>query len=238
MFKNNKYIISIKEPCSQSWNEMQTTPMGKFCAQCSKNVTDFRHLSDEQIVANFENTNEQICGRFNHDQLNRVIQKHNVQPTQHRLFAFIGSMLLFSNVNNTLAQIIPSQIQIDSTKSKAETRKNEIVNIQNKKTILEGTVVDEETNEVLPFVSIWLSDKNVAIHTNESGAYKLEIPDSLIKSTLVVRFQALGYSSVEKCYTQKELLSSDVIKLKVNMQQGYMGMVVHTVKKRKWWQRK
>ena len=62
--------ITIPTPCHENWNEMTPNEMGRHCAVCSKTVKDFTDCSYEEIY-NELNSNQNICGRFNDNQLNK-----------------------------------------------------------------------------------------------------------------------------------------------------------------------
>lgn len=62
--------ITIPQPCSEKWNNMEALDGGRFCTACSKVVVDFTHMSASEITAYFEKrTKERICGRFLHSQI-------------------------------------------------------------------------------------------------------------------------------------------------------------------------
>lgn len=59
-----------------------------------------------------------------------------------------------------------------------------------------GTVTDAETGETLPAANIRIEDSYRGTITNEEGAYRLTIPDSLLPAVIEVRF--LGYESARR----------------------------------------
>jgi hypothetical protein len=67
-----KVQIQVPAPCTQSWEEMQTVPGGKFCDSCEKKVIDFTLLNDRQII-DILRKNNKGCGRFTDEQLNREL---------------------------------------------------------------------------------------------------------------------------------------------------------------------
>lgn len=64
-----KYRITIPQPCHEDWNQMTPTERGKFCAVCQKEVLDFTHLTDKELVQRLD-TGKKMCGRFRENQLN------------------------------------------------------------------------------------------------------------------------------------------------------------------------
>lgn len=64
-----QFTLRIPQPCHERWEDMQPTACGTFCAACSKEVTDFSGMSNEELLGFFHRMNgEQLCGRFRNDQ--------------------------------------------------------------------------------------------------------------------------------------------------------------------------
>lgn len=89
--------IQLINPCTQSWDEMQTVPGGKFCGSCEKRVIDFTLLNDRQILEIFRN-NTHVCGRFTDEQLNRELR-----VTAHQSNAFIPAAILCTALATSMA---------------------------------------------------------------------------------------------------------------------------------------
>ncbi|MDB5197393.1 MAG: hypothetical protein JWP88_1764 [Flaviaesturariibacter sp.] len=66
---SKKINLSIPEPCHQSWNDMSPTGTGRYCGSCQKEVIDFTHMSESQLIAYFKQPKGATCGRFHTDQL-------------------------------------------------------------------------------------------------------------------------------------------------------------------------
>ncbi len=95
--KNSKLKVSIPEPCHENWDKMTTSAKGKFCASCSKEVTDFTDYSDGQIVDFFTRNKGNVCGRFSQKQLNKSMPIHlPPQASNFRTASLVLSGLLAS----------------------------------------------------------------------------------------------------------------------------------------------
>ena len=71
---NTALMLSIPKPCLYSWDDMLINEKGRHCNSCNKSVIDFSILSDEEIKNYFtKNKGEEICGRFENKQLERII---------------------------------------------------------------------------------------------------------------------------------------------------------------------
>lgn len=67
-----KVEVSIPEPCLEEWDAMSASERGRHCAKCDKEVMDFTGLDKpdfDKTVADIYNRRDDICGRFNPDQL-------------------------------------------------------------------------------------------------------------------------------------------------------------------------
>lgn len=83
-----KVQIQLSNPCTQSWDDMETVEGGKFCNGCKKKVIDFTLLNDRQVMEIFHR-NKHVCGRFTDEQLNRELR-----VTMHQSNAFIPAAIL------------------------------------------------------------------------------------------------------------------------------------------------
>jgi hypothetical protein len=99
-----KFKLTIPEPCHENWDEMTPKDSGRFCINCSKTVIDFITMLPEEVQHFFiQNQNERICGRFKNEQLetltiqipSRVLY---TQTNYHKMFL----LALFIAMGTTL----------------------------------------------------------------------------------------------------------------------------------------
>jgi hypothetical protein len=62
-------IITIPDPCHESWDAMTATEKGKHCHTCATTVIDFTHWQPQDIIKELKK-GKNICARLNDDQLN------------------------------------------------------------------------------------------------------------------------------------------------------------------------
>lgn len=68
--KSVHYVIPT--PCHENWEQMSPEHQGRFCESCAKKVVDFSTMPDFSMVQYLEtNKQEQVCGRFTRDQLEK-----------------------------------------------------------------------------------------------------------------------------------------------------------------------
>lgn len=76
-------IITIPQPCQQSWHQMEANNNGRYCDHCCKTVVDFSIMSNNDIIAHLA-TNTNVCGRFEKRQLEdfstKSFDKHSWKP--------------------------------------------------------------------------------------------------------------------------------------------------------------
>lgn len=104
MSPSKPITISIPHPCTQSWDEMTPCSSGRFCDHCKNTVIDFTTWSDEAIY-NILSKNQQVCGRFCDDQMNRPISiPHQPNSALYRLTVALGLTILLASAPAAYAQ--------------------------------------------------------------------------------------------------------------------------------------
>lgn len=99
MKKKAVFKIDIPVKCSESWENMSPVEQGRFCDQCAKKVIDFTCWSDSEIVQYMRMSDNQVCGRFTGDQLNRNL----LHLEKERLNGFIPALLLSTALTTGVA---------------------------------------------------------------------------------------------------------------------------------------
>jgi|GEM_PF-2267425 len=126
--KPGNFKIQITNPCANDWHAMHPNAEGRFCGACAKSVIDFSTQSDAEIRAYLlENKDQNICGRFQKQQVDRI--RIDIDPqVLHAGIPFWQKFLVivlvcfgqdFLGVDFCLAQTVPDSTvqiaQIDST---------------------------------------------------------------------------------------------------------------------------
>lgn len=194
---NKNIIISINNPCKEDWNKMTDNIYGKFCDHCKENVIDFTNLSDNEIIRIIENNKNNLCGRFNEDQLNRVIA---IKPTEnnHSFFARIAAaLMLFTSTKEALAHTnnsFPGSLISTDKQIKSRSALTDKVNPIE----LTGTIYDANTNKPIPNAKIMIvspafTDSSHVYTSDEDGNYSIPIPDSTERRTISLMIAAADY---------------------------------------------
>lgn len=162
-------VLSIHEPCSEIWNEMEIDEQGRFCRKCEKIVVDFTSMSDQEISKIFEKANcngNKICGRLKESQLNRPLEYREYNSQRYFALPVLLSGTMFIHSLNLNAADNP-----ENGKSNIE---NSIAATDNKEYIVRGTIINDEGQPV-PCATISYVEKsnsrNMVSVTDENGDF-------------------------------------------------------------------
>lgn len=211
----------------------------RYCSHCSKSVSDFTQLTDDQILEKITKTNGKICGRLTEKQLQQDYILRKQSDTNSIIPKFLSGLLLLGLADNIKANEFKSKTEIVENRhldNEGEQDKREIQTAtkDSLKNIIDGQVIDAETKEPLMFANVIIKDKKIGTVTDENGNFRLVIPDSLLsdKITLVIKY--VGYKETEFLINVKDLPLLKKI-LIIKAEQVLMGEVV-IIKKKRWWQ--
>ncbi|MBC3759631.1 carboxypeptidase-like regulatory domain-containing protein [Hyunsoonleella sp. SJ7] len=176
------FSISINSPCSERFNQFEKTVHGGFCNSCQKEIIDFRHMSDEQILDYLELKQGNTCGHFKSSQINRAMKTSN--SSKFLKVAAIAIFALFS-LNSIQAQ--------DQNNTKTE---------QVRSDLLTGVIQDE--SGPLAGASIVLKGTKIGVTADFEGKFKF--PKALKKGDiLVVSYIGYEHQNIEITDHQKFL---------------------------------
>jgi CarboxypepD_reg-like domain len=187
--------LSIAKPCGEDWNSFTPTDTGGFCASCNKNVIDFTHAGETEILNFFKNKPAHVCGRFRSDQLKTYLPAPNVvQP---------GFMLLRAGLLGLLFLLIskPGTAQVPVAKANVEilqrSQNNTVEAGRQKEVRVSGVVTSSEDGSPLPFVNIYIKDTVIGTITDIEGKFDIHVKPG---STLVISY--LGYITINLPVTE------------------------------------
>ncbi len=180
MNKHTPIIISIPNPCLESWDEMTPMNGGRFCAHCSKKVTDFSNFTDHQLFNHIKN-HGLGCGRYNASQLNRSISiPYQPHSQLYRIAIALGLTLIVSQTPILHAQNKPPLKAQKSLLYNNESNEKYSPNGLIRGTILIAPLVPAHNVTVLLnknglFAAITTTDSNgnYNFHSLDSGNYEI-----------------------------------------------------------------
>lgn len=196
MRKQQTLVITLPEPCHESWDEMKPNGCGRFCGQCEKTVIDFTEMSDAEVVRIMTKTVSTPCGRFKETQLNRVMlvpeEKKPVKPFLQVLSKIAASLLLLQTiVSNSFGQRsgAPSTEQTSVQDTLASRYLSD-------SKIIRGHIIDGDfqvnPKEGLIGASIKLKGSKVETQTDLDGNFEIDLPEGG-SDTLEISYQ--GYET-------------------------------------------
>lgn len=207
--------LSIPNSCSAKWASFTPVTQGGFCQTCSKTVIDFTGMTDEQVVAFFDNNTTQTCGRFRPGQLKgySVMPMVKVRPGISLVKAGVLSLLLLL-INRQL----PAQDIRDKAKTEIVQQTPEVNGVKVFPKIIRGVVKDEH-KDPLPGVNVILKGTAQGTSTDADGRFELTAD---FDKHDVILFSFIGYEPKE--YDIKSG-TSDVVEVTMNMRADIMGEV-------------
>lgn len=193
----NPLRITVKNPCSEKFENFSKTANGGFCTSCEKEVIDFTKMSQSELMPYFCHTNRNVCGRFKTSQLldysRNELNRNGMNILSKGIGAMTFSLLSLCTLSNVKAQepvVGNTAVQTEIVVPANQGTNN---GIQIAKYTIKGTVWDED-NLPLPGVSIVLKGTTTGVSTDFEG--KFEFPISLEANDVLV-FSYLGYDAKE-----------------------------------------
>eukprot|EP01012_Entosiphon_sulcatum_P049988 TRINITY_DN68732_c0_g1_i1.p1 TRINITY_DN68732_c0_g1~~TRINITY_DN68732_c0_g1_i1.p1 ORF type:complete len:226 (-),score=30.64 TRINITY_DN68732_c0_g1_i1:587-1264(-) len=177
--------VTIAEPCSQNWDEMEKGAGFNFCKACSKNVIDFSGYTNAEIIQILANSGSSVCGRLSQSQLNQLNYHLSVVPTSNRNWMkYLGVLAIGMSIFATDAKAEKLKTPIEITKSihnKTDDKKPVIP----KK--IYGYVIGAD-NKVVAGIRLSILDTKYTALTNKNGRYEIVLDNQfdISKNQLVV----------------------------------------------------
>ncbi|PSL35922.1 carboxypeptidase-like regulatory domain-containing protein [Chitinophaga ginsengisoli] len=192
MKTQSSVILSISQPCHESWNEMTPTDKGRFCQSCQKTVTDFSTLTDAQLIELLKNKQASACGRFTASQLNRVVNAP--VPMKHRRpFISIAAIVAALTITIPSVKAATSLDKVEQTTDKEDKLTKGNVAHEAPTGFISGVVKGDDDNLPLSGATVRIKDTNIGTVTDQSGQFKLRIPDDAKKKVIILEVRYLGY---------------------------------------------
>ncbi|MGG8497640.1 carboxypeptidase-like regulatory domain-containing protein [Tenacibaculum sp. TC6] len=191
----NNFTLSIKDPCSENYQNFAPTKKGGFCGSCKKEVIDFTKMSSEEINVFFtSNRTTKTCGRFNSHQL-KTYTNHSLK---RKSFHFLGGLGVAF-----ISLCLPNTLQAQKAKPITEASVTNL-NFQ-KEAKLKGKVSDE--SGPLPGVSILLEGSTIGTETDFDGNF--EFPEQVKEGdVLIFSFIGMKTEKITIAKNQKYVLLS------------------------------
>ncbi|UOQ54064.1 carboxypeptidase-like regulatory domain-containing protein [Hymenobacter cellulosivorans] len=192
--------LRIPEPCAQPWAAMTSQGAGRHCAACQKVVIDFTQKTDAEILAMLQAAAAgRTCGRFAASQLGRPLQPLLVAPRAAWWQTAVAATAAVLGLQAVLPPAAQAQHPISQRPStnqpelalQAVTKTAIPAPTGGKPLLLTGRVVDNESGEALPYVTVLLEGTTHGVSTNAEGAFSLTVfPEDQHRPLLI---SSIGY---------------------------------------------
>ncbi|QHL88305.1 hypothetical protein GU926_13030 [Nibribacter ruber] len=215
MFKN-RLTVTVPEPCHEDWNAMTRHDKGRYCNSCQKTVVDFTFMTDAEVVRWLSKQKGNTCGRFTEKQLARELiasTPSNNSWTWRAVALGLSAWLSTKTVEAQTKSSTPSSQQPVFTAIRVQPNATMTTSSQDSEVVLKGQVIDAETNEPLPGVSILLKGTRIASVTNGEGRFILDVPSKNLGGEPVLTFSFIGYKEQERLLNNLQISSSIIIQL-------------------------
>lgn len=230
--------LSIPKPCSEKWNEMTPTEKGRFCSVCERNLIDFTHFSDDELLRFVKNNDDKICGRFTKNQLNRKIESTSISESKIIQYSKVAGFVLPSLIaNETFSQVSYFEKETPLPASKEHTYYDDSIKSVEKKNQekfeFKFQIVDSITNEPIPEVYMKYKGDFKAV-SDFDGKISIELMDS----SATFQFNDHNNEYFSKEITVNSLNKSDepiLVQMKFD-QANNIEMIGYIIQKPKWWQ--
>ena len=220
--------VTIADPCTQNWDEMEKGAGFNFCKACSKNVIDFSGYTNAEIIKVLSNASStSICGRLSQTQLNQLNYHLSIVPVTNRNWMkYLGVLAIGASIfiHDAKAETFKKPVEIvKSINDRADDKKPIVV----KK--IYGYVFDVN-NKPAAGIRLVLAGTKLFASTDKDGRYEITL-DTLFDvkhNQLVV--ESARYAAVLALDFSKEKQNN----LKLNKaEQMIMGVIIPTLKKTK-----
>jgi hypothetical protein len=223
-----KINLSIKKPCTESFDSFQSTSTGGFCDSCQKAVIDFTKMSDGQILDYFKKNKENTCGRFEKNQLKSYSTLSS--PSKRKSFNLLGASLIGASLLTALPNQKTQAQQHNPTEKVEEkdTKKEDGKDKKESDPITITGVVKDDYGDLLPGATVIVKGTTNGISTDFDGKFSLRnvhVGDVLIYSFIGLKskevvvlekhtfmeivldsYELLGEVSVSEVYSSKKSL--------------------------------
>lgn len=195
MKKQQPLVLSMTQPCSESWDKMTPQESGRFCEHCKRCVVDFTGFSDKELYQYFTaHAGERICGRVHTAQLNRTISiPHQPNSLLYKLAIAAGLALIITATTAERAFAQPPLTELSPLQQVASAKDTGKVENSRDSFTVNGTVYDE-TKEPMIGAVVELSDNQGNIIggavTDVDGMYKIISPQPIENCSLKVKYEA------------------------------------------------
>lgn len=191
-------FLKISKPCSENWENMESSDSGNYCDVCAKTVVDFTKLSLLEISKQMQKSNGNICARVTQTQLKMPLINLENSIEYKIPYSNVAAGLMLATTMLAAAQPMPSQNLVIQTEISESPKKGAGEEFQSnqKPTILDSndfTIVNGFVNyqSQVPVINAKITfvtaTRQFTTYSLDDGTFSLKIPSELIDDDNVIR---------------------------------------------------
>lgn len=216
---------------------MTPNEQGRFCDHCAKSVIDFTKFSDAELAKKFASNSDRLCGRFDKNQLNRVLESKKRKP-YFSPSKYLAGLFLLSASKSALAKeaiiltqktIITDNFHNGSNESHAVHPKDSL------RKVIEGTVYDDESGETVPAAILKIRNTSVTVYSDIDGKYFITIPDSIVTQFVEIEIETMDGAEGDAIVDRTKNTSHIDLHVFYSTELPELGELI-PYKPRRWWQ--
>lgn len=218
--------VTIADPCTQNWDEMEKGAGFNFCKACSKNVIDFSGYTNAEIIRVLSNASgTSICGRLSQTQLTQLNYHLAIVPATNR------NWMKYLGVLAIGASIFIHDAKAETFKKPVEIVKSINNNIDDKKPTtvkkVYGYVLDAN-NKPAEGIRLVIAGTKLFATTDKDGRYEFKLDAQFDTKNNQLVVESVRYAAILNLNFAKEKQNN----LKLNKaDQMIMGKIMLTPKK-------
>jgi len=205
--------LKIQNPCSEDWDKMNPSDIGKFCEKCEKSIYDLSSKTDKEIISFFENKEEDICGRVTKFQLNHDFYT----PAQVNSSAF-GRYVAASFTLLALTPAVVAQNNDLNVRTLITVNKNiQSISIDTpvrQKTDFTIKLKDQEGN-ILAFTAGRTSGGENLFTTDSLGVARFNIPEDLKGQQITIYLESHKFKNGSFVFDTKSAVATQTINVEM-----------------------
>ena len=228
--------IAIPHPCEQSWQQMTPNDTGRHCGQCSKTVTDFTSMNNNEIIEYFSVT-KNTCGRFDGNQLITLndrlysdsLQTNNIWKRTVLIAGLVSQFSFFKAHSQTKPATVQEPVDMAAKPQVNDIVMGKIIApLPAAFKSIHGTITDE-TNSGIPGATVKIPGSIFSAVSGKDGKFIILVPFNSTHFTA----SCIGYDTQTVAIYPNKL---DNYKVKFNAQQhlllGEVVVIRHPFDKR------
>jgi hypothetical protein len=212
--------LSIPEPCHENWDKFIPTDTGGFCNACNKNVIDFTHAAEADILNFFKHKPEHACGKFRTSQLKTYyLAPDSIRPGFTLLRAGVLSLLLLLISKPGSTQFAAANVQTERVEEPVQVTGSTVLIAS--RVPVKGVVTSAEDGSPLPGVSVVVKGTAIGTQTDGEGRFELLVE---LKQESKLTFSFIGMKTEDFSIDQ----NSKEIQIAMEVDNVIFGEIIWT----------